>query len=571
MKKLMGTLIVVAILSFSVNLNAQDLPLHKAESKIDAVTVYASGAGISRSAEVELKKGNQVVAFENLPVGIYDDSIRAFATGSPKAKIIGVELKLVYLDKPYTERARKLVDDLTKLGDDLEALQKKTEGYDTEIEFAKGIAKSSSNMGSGKEMLDAEKLMKIAQFVRETIEKANTEILNIKKEMRSLREKQNVIQGELNKIRSQRRKQSKSVLIILEATEQIKVKCTLTYRIGIAYWLTAYDVRYIEDSKEVELVYYSVIHQGTGEDWKNVSLTLSTSTPTTSVSMPGFSPTVVYPTGQHVVPGQTYRQTQEQRKSQYLLRSNYLKASNTVVIDQSFPGNREFLTAISKRFTSVTFKHEKPETIQADGREHKSILATLQFPAKMDYVTFPSQAPFVYLRATLTNNSALPILPGSMSVFVGSSFIGKSMMKVVAPNEKFELFFGTDKELKASRRLIKMKEEGPTAFRSSRKVTKDYRIELQNFKKKTSVKVIVFDSMPVSWSQNVKIELVEKNHGAKGPNELGKLEWEITLKPGEKVVIEFSYTIEHPQSVGFNLESWSEKRYRKQMEYNKKK
>jgi len=510
---------------------------------------------------------------------VIDDSVRAFASGAPKVKIMGVEVKSVYLEQPLQEKLKELNAEFEKLSDKRMRIKNEIEAYDAQVEFAKGFARASATTAPAevtKRKIEPQELRDMAAFVRETIKEATAEKLKLQASERELLRKIAVVQSQMNELSRQRSTVSKQILVTLVSEQAMKVKCSVTYLVPAASWEPAYDVRYLTEVNQVELVYYGVVAQRTGEDWNNVELELSTATPTTSVSMPDFQPTVVYPRGASVV-GETYPQPSPQ--TPYRLRkevSKIMEENKEESEGQQEAMKHDFLAVggaltagVTQHLTSVSFKHPKPETIPCDGRPHKSVITIERFATKIEYVTTPALSEFVYLRASLTNTSSYPILPGEMSTYVGSSFIGKAIMKAVSPNENFQLYFGNDKDLKVERKVVQMQEEGPTMFRSSRKLTKSFRITLQNFKAQ-DVTVTVIDSIPVSWTEMVKVTMVDCKPKVGEQDEMGKLTWVVKLAARGKEEINFKYDIEHPQSQILNLENWSAPRLKQQMEQMKK-
>jgi len=571
-------LVVVVVLVLSVGF-AEPEP-REVESRIEAVTVYTSSATVLRAADIKVVKGKQVVVFSKLPSMLVDDSVRAFATGAPKVKIMGVEVKTVYHTEPVEERLKELSEEYERVADQIRRVRDEMSAYDAEIEFVRNVAKAAASVApleAVKRKVEVEELKSMADFIRTTIQNATKKRFELEQKKRELEKKLSVIRSEMNKLRRPRSTVSKSILVTLVSEGAMDVKCSVTYIVPAASWTTAYDVRYLPETNQVELVYYGVVSQNTGEEWKDVRLELSTATPTTSVAMPDFMPFVVYPYGTQVVSELAEARDRLRRaaKAPPALPGKWKAESKKMAEEDEeaqFGGlvrGGAVMAAVQSRFTSVTFKRPGKETIPSDGRPHKSVITIERFAAKMEYVTTPALAEFVYLRASLVNTSAYPILAGEMSAYVGAAFIGKATMKPVAPNEKFQIYFGTDKDLKVERKVVQMKEEGPTMFRSSRKLSKSFRIKLENFKDK-EVTITVIDSIPVSWTQFVKVTMVECKPEPKEKDEKGKLVWEVKLGARQKAEINFKYDIEHPQGYRLNLEQWSPKRLERQMQQLKR-
>lgn len=572
-------LAVVLVLLFSVGY-AEPEP-KDVEARIEAVTVYTSSATVLRAADIKVTKGKQVLVFSKLPSMLVDDSVRAFATGAPKVKIMGVEVKTVYHTEPVEEILKNLSEEYERVSDEIKRVRDEMSSYDAEMEFVRNIAKAAASVApleAVKRKVEVEELKSMVDFIRTTIQNATKKRFELEQKKRGLEKKLSVLVSEMNKLRRPRSTVSKSILVTLVSEAAMDVKCSVTYIVPAASWVPAYDVRYLPETNQVELVYYGVVSQQTGEEWKGVRLELSTAAPTTSVAMPDFMPSVVYPYGTRVVSELSEMRDRLHRAAKVPMAPKLAERWETRKMQMNKQKAEEFgalvrggavMAAVQSRFTSVTFKRPGKETIPSDGRPHKSVITIERFAAKMEYVTTPALAKFVYLRASLTNTSAYPILAGEMSAYVGAAFIGKAIMKSVAPNEKFQIYFGTDKDLKVERKVVQMKEEGPTMFRSSRKLSKSFRIKLENFKEK-EVTVTVIDSIPVSWTEFVKVTMVECKPDPKEKDEKGKLVWKVKLGARQKVEINFKYDIEHPQGYRLNLEQWSPKRLEKQMQQLRK-
>ena len=79
------------------------------------------------------------------------------------------------------------------------------------------------------------------------------------------------------------------------------------------------------------------------------------------------------------------------------------------------------------------------------------------------------------------------------------------------------------------------------------KTEKIWQITVKN-NKAESVKITVEDQYPISTTDEVKVELTESSGAEVDPIE-GKLTWKLTLKPGEKKELKFSYTVKSKTEV----------------------
>jgi hypothetical protein len=70
--------------------------------------------------------------------------------------------------------------------------------------------------------------------------------------------------------------------------------------------------------------------------------------------------------------------------------------------------------------------------------------------------------PRVYRLAKVTNKSDFVLLPGEATVYVGSDFVGRMRLPLVAAGEPFIAGFGVDTQLQVSRRLVRKSRSGRT-------------------------------------------------------------------------------------------------------------
>ena len=105
------------------------------------------------------------------------------------------------------------------------------------------------------------------------------------------------MQLELNKynkqaveIDGQNLRNANDVVVKVSTKTATKGKFGLTYMVSNAAWYPTYDIRAKDVSSPIELVYKANVTQNSGEDWRNVKLTLSSGNPTTNNTKPDLQP-----------------------------------------------------------------------------------------------------------------------------------------------------------------------------------------------------------------------------------------------------------------------------------------
>ena len=258
----------------------------------------------------------------------------------------------------------------------------------------------------------------------------------------------------------------------------------------------------------VSLHYRARITQGTGEDWTDVKLTLSTADMDLSdKAIPVLRPTKIRPPGPVFIgfgaDGQGQAQGQvTQRQVRYRKRaigpatafgqaSVVTQASsgafgqqanlpNTAPaglfggsappppapapvhadrwldvdaeVDVSDDEDEEPMTTTGEPMSVVhesplalTYHVEGASGVPSDGVPHQVCIAVLPFEAKILHVTVPKVRPVAYLEATVKNTSDYRLLPGAVQAFVDDSFVSKTrIVGDVAPGDVFSCTLGAD-------------------------------------------------------------------------------------------------------------------------------
>lgn len=117
----------------------------------------------------------------------------------------------------------------------------------------------------------------------------------------------------------------------------------------------------------------------------------------------------------------------------------------------------------------------------------------------------------VFLRAYVKNSSNLPLLTGSIDVFIDQQFfgniqlVGKQSHGVIQPNEEFELFFSTNNNvLIDSKTETEEKEVRFLRFNKKRVTTSKISIKVDS-KKDILINIIIMETIPHFNSNNLQL------------------------------------------------------------------
>ncbi|KAK1226625.1 hypothetical protein PQX77_010396 [Marasmius sp. AFHP31] len=478
---------------------------HTEAGKMIAVSLYGTRAEITRSFKSTVKEGQNSVEIEGLPWALIQDSLRVEGRGP--ATIHDVNLSAIELDSKLPTSPE--LEDL---------LHKKARAEKAFERCNKSIAALEGFLGSVKaEFVKSGELVDVMKDYDTSAGQLEDKSMTLKKELESLEEK---IQEERKKVAPQTHLDlGYRVSIGVVAQSETDVELVLIYAVSSASWKAAYDVRVDTSGKEnpVKLIYKAVIQNLTREAWDNVPLTLETANPTFGVNLPTLDQWTLTP----------YRPMLKARRAVasagvYFSRSRSISHETyDPTIEDSYRGPEyaamEHLTTevTSKGSFSATFRVPGLVTIPADDGEHTFTIVELDLDAAMTWYVVPKLDTRVHLKAKVKNDSEYALLAGNASVYVDGSFISKSDVPAVSPQESFDCPLGLDQAVRITYHPVS-KKATTTGF-YSKSATQVYiqRVTVHNTKTIPVSFIKIVDQIPVSEDSSINVKLV--NPGLKLP------------------------------------------------------
>jgi uncharacterized protein (TIGR02231 family) len=276
MKRLLLTL--GALLAATVA-SAAPVPV-PVDSTIAAVTVYTDRAVVTRTATVELGTGTVELVFANLPQLLDERSLQVSGKGTAQALILDVSARQTYVD--FTPNAR-----VKELEDQLQALGRQVRDVDDRGTVLQAQSAMLDRMEAALFAPPAKDVPRpeLAQFTDAMTyltaqkTKLTAERTALDGQREELQNKINTVQAQLNELRGAGGRAYKTVTVRVAAEQAGNLEVALAYTVPGASWAPSYDARVLAGERAVALGYFGVVRQNTGEDWKNVALTLSTARP----------------------------------------------------------------------------------------------------------------------------------------------------------------------------------------------------------------------------------------------------------------------------------------------------
>lgn len=280
-------LVFLSLISFSF---AQ---VKTVDSKVIEATVFKDRAMVTRSSNVILEKGENELVFSQLTTDLKDESVRISASGNGEIKIVDVKVERKFTTEIRKDDIKQLQKKIDDLKNDMQVASDQIAVFESKKQFIESLKAESikyanqkilSTTNSTKEWTDIlnfvdKNLKEIYLGLREQISKRS----KLDEEIKSL-------QATINQSKTVEQKNYKEIIVKIDASQNAKAEVKASYIVNSASWYPIYDARVDSKSKQVELDFFGMIQQSTGEDWKNIKLTFSTADPLSIKSLPQLNP-----------------------------------------------------------------------------------------------------------------------------------------------------------------------------------------------------------------------------------------------------------------------------------------
>ncbi len=529
MKKLFAIILVFTSLLTAV---AQQ----KVETTIQKVTLFRQGAQVSRSGNLSLPAGNSTVIFPYLSQLMDPNSISL--SGKGKLTILSISHKNDFLtDEDKSELIQALEKKLEKLEMNIRKLKAKEDALKRE----KDMIIANQSIGGQNSGVSLQQLQQTAAFFRSKIEEINVTTEEVRVDIQKTAAEKQKVEQQLQQERQAFAQKTGQVIVQVEAIAPTNASFELSYLVGSAYWNSKYDARVKDLSSPVTLVQKAQIIQQTGEDWTNVELVLSTGQPNAGGQVPYMNIQYV----DFYAPVALYGSQSPQKAS---VRNADTRAGGRAEADEvniTYPSFQ-----VNENLTQQEFSIDRKQTIKSSSQPATVVLRELTLPAKYEYHAKPRLDNNAFLVAKVYDWEQYDLMNGEISLYNGSTYVGKSQLNAQNPDDTLQLSLGRDQGIVLKRTRVKNKQE-KNFFGNKRTDLYTWKIEVRNTKK-SAVKLMLKDQVPVS--RNEEIEVSVKGIGGGSLDEkTGIIRWNFDLAPGAKKEMEISYEVKYPKDRNVHL------------------
>jgi conserved hypothetical protein len=496
-----------------------------AKTKVTEVQVYRGSATVTRCGETELKAGRNILFVSGMTKSAKSDS---FKLKFPE-KIRAVNIQLV---------------DISALGNDE---QKESERIQKQIDEIKYQIETCDMMiDLRKKNCDFSNRTNISVDEQEKIMDALPEQLaKLHKERDEFAERQNILSEELGKALEEEEKPL--IMAELVADEDMQVPFILQYQEGSSSWVPKYEIEYSDDRSPLSVSMKAQIRQSSGEDWKQIKVTLYTGNPSISKELP-VMPTVelsLYepPKAVRSSAKGAMNAMMESAPMAGAVADNMMMGAAMMSAAMDMSALKMDTAEVSEEETMTAFILPNLRDVLSDTDGNIAELQAFTVKAKYNVLAVPSMDDKCFLTAEIVA-SEWPLPAANAAVYLRDTFAGNVYVDPGADTETLTLSLGQDE------RITVVRTEAP-------KKTQD--VFLKNTKKqlcKTSIRVVnnsseavnlvVKDQIPVSTDKSIVVDVSNFSDGILD-EETGEVKWNILAEPDKTETFELEYNISWPK------------------------
>ena len=514
-------------------------------SQPSEVTVFPQGAQVMRVGEADLPAGPVTAAFDNLPVGLVEGSIRLNVLGPKGTKFLGVRHEQDFTPESKLERRRELERAIQEIEDQKADVSDRVQARQAEMDILKSLAAQTA---AQRPALSMATLPTDIGGVGKRLSELMAASRKDQRLVRDLYLKEAGLRSELSQLGGNSR-QSRRAEADLELPAAGHVRFELTYHVPDATWRPIYDLRLLSGAEpKAVLSFAGEVRQNSGEDWRNVQVELSTAQPSAYMSIP--DPTQWWLDFVQPVPVYNYnkrRSSMAGMAAPSVARKSDDLSMMSVQPEEVEQAQVEMAQTTQSEF-STSFTIKRAMTIPTKGTAHRLAIAETEHPATVLLVAVPRLAQMAFIEADIKYQGEQPLLSGQAQLFRDDVYVASTQLNSVGPGETFKLGFGQDDQVKVKRDLISQKSApGGGFFFASGKRRYHWQTTVKNLHSGDR-KLEIREQLPRSKQTDIKVETLELDPKPlpEDPNQPGLTRWSLDLPAKGERKVTLRYQVSYP-------------------------
>jgi hypothetical protein len=560
--------LLLFILPFTIH--AQKIEKQVIKSTIDEVKLYLTAGQMIHDQKVSLKKGRNKLIFSGISAYADPASIQFNAEGNYRLVSVSTEMDFLAAEE-FNPKISELKDTLEFLKDEHQANKDVINSYDAEI----AVMNMNKDLGGSNENLSVAQIREAATYYRTRTLEINKALTKLRKRQRQLNEQIEATRFQLVELNYNENQRSNQVIILLDTDSELTTDSRLKYLVSDCGWAATYDLSAQDLQQQINLKYKAQVYNNTGNDWKNVKLTLSTGDPHLSASHPEMSPWYL----------NTYNVSKLKNKGYYapqVVQHNYRdsaifninianqRAYDNYYLERDLAGNQFGIydnktilrnqvnvgkQSVKMREIDISeltteFEIESIFSCPSDSKPYLVDVKEMNLDATFSHITVPKLDKSAFLLAHIVGWQELELIPGPTNVYFGGLYVGVSQIETRNVSDTLSLSFGRDNKVVVMRKL---KKEFSTkrVVGNTKKESYLYEIAVRN-NRSVPIDIEIYDQIPISKSNMIDVTVDELSDGSKH-DETGEVKWKLKLETGQVSSREIGYSVKYPKNMNVSV------------------
>ena len=509
-----------------------------ADAHIDHVTVYRQGAVVTRVAELLFPAGEHRLVFRSLPADL-DANMLQVTAGSAGLQLGGIEIARINEANYVSEPERELRRRIEEVTDQQQVLKDEIATAQNQIKLLDSLAAAPAG-GPNKGGIDAASLAAVLGTMasgdtaaRKRIRDANLQLRHVDRQLEQLR-------ADLAKVATSTR-QSTEVRASVLANAAVNASVAVTYKVDNAAWEWIYQARLDSTRKHLVLERQGSVSQSSGEDWRNVELTLTTALPAEDLETPSLSSRFVDLRAPVTVNGLVAR-----AGAAFLpAPAPAGKADLQEVIVTG--AKRQNANASSTDYIA-DYRVPSRVSLLSDRQPRLFPIGESAFEVGLVARVVPSADHQAHLEAVFRYQDPLPIEAGQLQLYRDGAYVGAADTAAFLPGADVRIPFGIDERIRVAVR-DEATQSGQKGLLGRQSVSETrQRIDITNYHP-AAIPIEVLDRIPVPRNSDIRVEVLK---GATEPSvkdvdgKAGVWLWKLEPAPQQTVTIHQAFSVEYP-------------------------
>ena len=509
----------------------------EATLRVDEVKVYPRTAAVTRRGEISIPAGEHRLIVRGLPDPVDPGSLRV-SVGSHAVRLGGVEIEKIVVTDFVSGAERALSAKLLALEDQRAAVQDEIPTAEMQLKLIDALAgvpaDGDDNLLSGSANLSGTlaAMASGASAARERIRAA-------KISLRGLDAQITATKAELDKVRTAK-KSTTEVRATVVASTAVTTPIGIEYRVNDAGWVWLYEARLDTQGKTLAFARQASISQGSGEDWQDAQVSVTTARPAADAGAPrvaslflrlqDFAPSAASAGLEEIIVTGSRSRGRGQSDAPQIEEAPRITAESFAtefVAEYRVPGRVSIGADRQARVYPISEEEFEPE-----------LVARAVLPA----------GPDARLEAAFDYGGDVPIDAGRVQLYRDGAFVGAAALPLLLPGAEVRVPFGIDERI----RIVVRDERTESGTRgvANRQVLDEQRrrYEITSYHA-TAMPIEIIDRVPVPMDSGIEVEVLE---GATAPTQrdldgkAGVYLWRLDGAPQQTETIRHYYSVRYP-------------------------